>query len=167
MRNVAIGLFILVLSSIVIQPLIEIVNIGREKIIVGTAITTSARVAKDRSLEYQFQRELDAVVNEKKFAEYFSEAFEKSLNLAWINPSDGTSLLKFKSNDGKYNDIIITLDFVKDEDLVTEQVVTKVSMEAESEYKFKTKAMKFAEEAGKDVDYTLVEERTLILSIKN
>lgn len=167
MRNVAIGLLVIVLGSIITQALIEVVNVGREKIIIGTAISNSARAAKDRSLKYEYQRDLHAVVDEGTFVEYFADAFENSLNLTLSNPDQGNHNLIFKSNDGKYHDIVITLDFLEEDDSATEQMVSKVTMEAESQYKFKTKPMQFAEDAGKDVDYKIVEKRTLILSIKN
>ena len=166
MRNVAIGLLLLVLGSVIVQPLIEIVNLGREKLILSTAIITSARSAKDRSLEYKFQRDLDAVVNEKLFADYFADAFLKSMNLSLMNPI-GTNKYRFKPQDDKFNDIIVTLDFVKEGDGISDQFVTTVKMRAETEYKFKTKAMQLVEKMGINEKNNLVEERILILSIKN
>lgn len=167
MRNAAIGLLVLLLGSIIVHSLVEFVNLGREKMIIGTALTNSARAAKDRSLKYEFMRDLDAIVDEKDFIDYFSEAFEDSLNLSRVDTNGYDTTLEFKSNDDKYNEIIVELDFSDEEDPLTEQKVTTVEMRAETEYKFKTKGMKLAKEAGEDVDYTLVEERTLILSIKN
>lgn len=166
MRNVAIGLLILILGSVIVQPLIEIVNLGREKIILSSAIITSARSAKDRSLEYKFQRDLNAVVNEKLFAEYFADAFLKSMNLSLMS-LDGVNEYRFKPQNDKYNDIIVTLDFAETGDGISDQYVTVVKMKAETEYKFKTKAMQLVEKMGINKKNTLVEERTLVLSIKN
>ncbi|GGG02805.1 hypothetical protein [Paenibacillus aceti] len=166
MRNVAIGLLILILGSVIVQPLIEIVNLGREKIILSSAIITSARSAKDRSLEYKFQRDLNAVVNEKLFAEYFADAFLKSMNLSLMS-LDGVNEYRFKPQNDKYNDIIVTLDFAEPGDGISDQYVTVVKMKAETEYKFKTKAMQLVEKMGINKKNTLVEERTLVLSIKN
>ncbi|MCM3042822.1 hypothetical protein M3201_24495 [Paenibacillus motobuensis] len=166
MRNVAIGLLLIVLGSVIVQPLIEIVNLGREKIILSTAVITSARSAKDRSLEYKSQRDLNAVVNEKLFAEYFSDAFMKSMNLSSVN-ADDINKYRFKPQDDKYNDIIVTLDFVEEGDGVSDQFVTTVKMRTETEYKFKTKAMQLVEKMSINEKNNLVEERILILSIKN
>ncbi|WP_223068042.1 hypothetical protein [Paenibacillus caui] len=167
MKNVAIGILVIILASILIEPLVELLNLGRENIVLGTAITNSARSAKDRSLEYDAQRNLNAQVDEETFADYFSEAFEEAMNVTRTNSGESDTSLEFRSNDGKYNDITVTLDFQEEENRDTEQIVSTVTMEAESNYKFKTKYMKLAEDAGEDVDYMLTERRVLVLSIKN
>ncbi|MEK5479440.1 hypothetical protein NYE70_21325 [Paenibacillus sp. FSL R5-0407] len=167
MRNIAIGILVVILVSVLLQPLGEFMSITKEKISIGTALTNAARAAKDRSLEYQFQRDLDATVNEKRFAQYFAGAFEDALNLTWTNKDENSYFLEFKSNDDKYNDFSISLEFEEEEDWETEQKVTTVKMKAETEYKFKSKYLQLAEKAGEDVATKLTSERTLILSIKN
>lgn len=62
--------------------------------------------------------------------------------------SDGDTL-EFKSNDSKYNDFQVTLNFSSVTNYETEQLVTKVEIKAESTYKFKTQYLKLAEAAGK------------------
>ncbi|WMT42040.1 hypothetical protein RE628_06280 [Paenibacillus sp. D2_2] len=161
------GILLIILLSIILEPMREMLNLTVEKIKLGTAITNAARSAKDRSLEYDSQKNLDAQVDQEKFAGYFADAFEDALNLTCTNKKESYGYLKFKSNDGKYNDFIVTLEYKEKEDLYTEQVVTKVEMKAESEYKFKTKYLKMAEDASEDVATQLISERTLILSIKN
>lgn len=167
MRNLAIGVLLVILASIFIEPLVELLNLGRENIVIGTAISNSARSAKDRSLAYEAQRNLDAQVNEKKFVEYFSDALEDALNLTLKDSEYGERRLVFTSNDGKYNDITVDLDFEEKENPETEQIVTTVTMEAKTNYQFKTKYLKLAKEAGQNVDHELVEKRVLVLSIKN
>ncbi|MEC0329559.1 hypothetical protein P4H42_07980 [Paenibacillus macerans] len=167
MKNIAIGVLVVILASILLEPLVELLNLGRENIILGTALSNSARSARDRSLEYEFQRNLDAKVNEDKFAEYFSDAFEAAMNVTRKNPGASNTELEFRSNDGKYNDFTVKLDFDEKTDPEREQVVTKVTLEAVSDYKFKTKYLKLAAAAGEDVDYQLKEERVLVLTITN
>ncbi len=167
MKNVAIGAFVVFLAVVLLQPIGEIMNLTKEKINLGTALTNAARSAKDRSLEYEFQINLDAQVNEEKFVRYFSESFEDAMNFTWTNKGQSSSKLVFRSNDGKYNEFIVELAFEDEEDLASEQIVTKVEMKAETEYKFKTKYLKLAEDAGEDTPTKLTSERTLILSIKN
>lgn len=167
MRNIAIGILMVILLSILLEPMREIMNLTVEKIKLGTAVTNAARSAKDRSLEYDFQKNLDAQVNQGKFTEYFGENFESALNLTWTNKYESDYYLKFTSNDGKYNDFIVSLNYEDKTDLDTEQVVTTVKLKAESDYKFKTKYLKMAEDASQDVATKLISERTLVLSIKN
>lgn len=90
MKNIAIGVLVVILASVLLEPLVELLNLGRENIILGTALSNSARSARDRSLEYEFQRNLDAKVNEDKFAEYFSDAFEAAMNVTHTNPGKAT-----------------------------------------------------------------------------
>lgn len=167
MRNIAIGILLVVFLSILLEPMREIMNLTVEKIKLGTAITNAARSAKDRSLEYDLQKNLDAQVNRKKFTEYFGETFAEALNLTWTNEKESDYYLKFKSKDGKYNDFIVSLEYEVEDDLGTEQRITTVKLKAESEYKFKTKYLKMAEDASKDVATKLISERELVLSIKN
>lgn len=150
------------LLSVLVEPLVEIANVMREKIILGTALTNACRAAKDRSLEYEKWRQLDAEINQDTFKDYFSDAFEDAMNVT-RNPTSG-SIMTFQSNDGKYNTISVKLDFT----IKTEEgrSISEVNARAESLYKFKTKYLKLAESAGVD-GYHLTGERMLLISIRN
>lgn len=165
MRNVALGLLAVILLSIMIEPIVEVLNVCREKVILGSALTNSSRAAKDRSIIYESHRDLDAQIDEDQFVDYFSTAFENAMHVTRTTRNDNT--LKFTSDDGKYNSFTVTLEFIERTNGYTEQVVTEVVVKAESEYKFKTKYLRIAEDMGSDVDYKLSGERNLVLSVKN
>ncbi len=104
-------------------------------------------------------------MDEEKFKQYFSDAFESAMDLTLLTSEGDT--LNFKSNNSIYNDFQVTLDFSTDTNYETEQLVTEVEIKAEAIYKFKTRYLKLAEAAGEDVDYKLISERTYLLSVKN
>lgn len=165
MKNIAIGILLVIFLSIIVEPLVEMAIVFKENVVLSTAINNACRVAKDRSLAYDSLRGLDAEVDEAKFKEYFSDAFESAMDLSLLT-SDGDTL-KFKSNDSNYNDFQVILNFSTVTNYETEQLVTKVEIKAESTYKFKTRYLKLAEAAGEDVDYKLISERSYLLSVKN
>jgi len=164
-KNIAIGILLIILVSIVVEPLVEMGVVFREKVVLSTAISNACRAAKDRSLEYELLRGLDAKINEERFKEYFSDAFESALNVS--EQTDDGNTLTFTSNDGRYNDFTVSLDFSNEENNQTGQWVSEVDVKAQATYKFKTRYLKLAEEADKDVDYQLISERKYILSVKN
>lgn len=165
MKNIAIGILLIILVSIVVEPLVEMGLVFREKVVLSTAISNACRAAKDRSLEYELLRGLDAKINEERFKEYFSDAFESALNVS--EQTDDGNTLTFTSNDGRYNDFTVSLDFSNMENIQTSQWISEVNVKAQATYKFKTRYLKLAEEADKDVDYQLISERKYILSVKN
>lgn len=165
MKNIAIGILLIILVSIVVEPLVEMGIVFREKVVLSTAISNACRAAKDRSLEYELLRGLDAKINEERFKEYFSDAFESALNVS--EQTDDGNTLTFTSNDGRYNDFTVSLDFSNMENTQTSQRISEVNVKAQATYKFKTRYLKLAEEADKDVDYQLISERKYILSVKN
>ncbi|MGF7046945.1 hypothetical protein J2T13_001447 [Paenibacillus sp. DS2015] len=172
MRNIALGLLVVVLLSIIIEPLVEVLNVCREKIILGSALTNASRAAKDQSIIYESHRDLDAKIDEDRFVDYFAEAFESAIQVELTSRIDNT--LKFNSTDGKYNSFTVTLEFKeefieseRDDGSKVEQIISEVKVKAESTYKFKTKYLRIAESVGGDVDYQLTGERILKLSVKN
>jgi hypothetical protein len=164
-KNIAVGVLLIILVSIVVEPLVEMGIVFREKVVLSTAISNACRAAKDRSLEYELLRGLDAVINEERFKEYFSDAFESALNVS--EQTDDGNVLTFTSNDDRYNDFTVSLDFSNMENAQTSQRVSEVNVKAQATYKFKTRYLKLAEEADKEVDYQLISERKYILSVKN
>lgn len=165
MKNIAIGIMLVIFLSIIIEPLVEMAIVFKENVVLSTAVNNACRVAKDRSLEYDAIRGLDAEMDEEKFKQYFSDAFESAMDLTLLTSEGDT--LNFKSNNSIYNDFQVTLDFSIDTNYETEQLVTEVEIKAEAIYKFKTRYLKLAEAAGEDVDYKLISERTYLLSVKN
>lgn len=162
MKNFAIGILLVILLSIVIEPLVEMMEIGREKVILSTTLNNACR-ATVLSLEYEKLRDLDAKIEEVEFLDKFSEVFQEAMNLRELNRN--SNIVTFASNDGKYNNIIVEVDIEEDVDPFTDQEVSKVRLKAESVYKFKTKYLK--EVAGSVPDYSLRSERIYVFSVKN
>ncbi|MCJ8011823.1 hypothetical protein MUG84_08715 [Paenibacillus sp. KQZ6P-2] len=165
MRNIALGLLMVILLSILVEPMVEIANVTREKIVLGAALSNALRASKDRSLRYDNMRSLDAIIDRERFKDYFAEAWSSAIKATLASRTGDTMV--FAPDNGKANEYIVTLDFAERTDAVTGQVVAEVKVKAETVYKFKTKYLKWAERAGNDVDYRLVGERKLLLTIRN
>lgn len=162
MRNFAIGILLVILLSIVIEPLVEMMEIGREKVILSTTLNNACR-ATVLSLEYEKLRDLDAKIEVENFVDKFSEVFQEAMNLSELNRNN--NIITFTSNDGKYNNIIVEVNIEQGVDPFTDQEVSKVRLKAESVYKFKTKYLK--QVAGSVPDYSLHSERIYVFSVKN
>ncbi|TYQ16047.1 UNVERIFIED_CONTAM: hypothetical protein Cloal_2549 [Acetivibrio alkalicellulosi] len=164
MKNIAIGILMVILLSILIEPMVETANVLREKIILSTALSNSFRVARDKSLEYDYRREIDAKVNRELFIESFSEAFGNSMNLKLDTKYDNR--LIFTSNDEKYNAFTVDIEITEFEENDSGQLVSEVSIRAESKYKFKTKYLKLADNSVVS-DFMLKGERNFLMFIRN
>ncbi|AZK48634.1 hypothetical protein [Paenibacillus lentus] len=167
MKNIAIAMLLLLLLSVFLEPVVELMYLGKEKVVLGSALSNAARSARDRSLNYEFHRNLDAVVDEEKFVEYFAKAFSDALKLTWTNEGLSSRELTFESTNDKYNEFTVTVEFTEEKNEITELITTKVELKAQSEYKFQTKYLRLAEDAGQDVAYQLESQREFTLSVKN
>ncbi|NGM82823.1 hypothetical protein G5B47_10400 [Paenibacillus sp. 7124] len=164
MRNIAVAILVVIMASIVIEPLVELANVFREKVTVGSAVSGALRAARDRSLEDELLRELDARVDEERFKEYFADSFGDALHVSESN--DAGDEVTFTSDDGKFNPFTVSFVFDEYTDLKG-RIVTEVIVKAESQYKFKTKYLKLAESAGNSGEYKLVSEQKYLLSVRN
>lgn len=167
MKNIAIAMLLLLLLSVFLEPVVELMYLGKEKVVLGSALSNAARSARDRSLNYEFHRDLDASVDEDKFVKYFAKAFCDALKLTWTNEGLSTRELIFESTNDKYNEFTVTVEFTEEKNEITELITTKVELKAQSEYKFQTKYLRLAEDAGQDVAYQLESQREFTLSVKN
>ena len=82
MRSTAVGILIVFLSVVFLQPMLETANVLKDKVALGAAILNSCRAASSRALTDEDRRDLDAVTDKAKFAEYFAEAFSDTFNTA-------------------------------------------------------------------------------------
>ncbi len=167
MKNIAIGILLLILLSVLLQPLIEISNVMREKVLLSSAMNNASRVARDSSYTYEFHRDLHGVLDLETFRSEFSEVFQSAMEVKRTSTVGNTMI--FTSDNDKFHPIHITLDFREETDYltVTEQTTTIVDITAETKYKFKRRLLALAESAGFDLDYYLIEERKFILQVKN
>jgi len=164
LKNIAIGLLMVVLLSILVEPLIEIANIMREKIIIGSALTNSCRAAEERCIDFGKQRDMDVEIDADLFKDYFSEAFESAMNVI-RTPASGTTMT-FTSDDGKYNTFTVTLNISNTVDAFNGKRITEVDVKLKTRYKFKTKYLKLAEGAS-GTSYDMLSERMLLLRVRN
>lgn len=166
MRSIAFGLVMVVLLSFLVVPLVEVACLMREKVIVSTAVSNSCRSAKDTSLREEAMQDLDAVVDKKRFMEYYADTFCKILNLDVAAMDVAGGVINFTSKDGRYNDFLVIVQTADSIDL-SEQTVSRADIRVESVYKFKTKYLQLAERAYPDLSYKLTAKRSLDLSVKN
>ncbi|TCK90647.1 hypothetical protein EDC19_2416 [Natranaerovirga hydrolytica] len=164
MKSIAIGLLTVILAVIIIEPLVEVANVMREKITISSAISNALKAANNRSLEITSLRDRDVTLDESLYVEYFAEAFEDALNLSHLETKDNHLL--FRSNDGQYNDFAVTINIQTQSELETDQLITKINIRAVSEYNFKTKRLKML---GGSIhnSYELVTERISLLKLRN
>ncbi len=162
MKNFAYAILLVIFLSIVIEPLVEIMEVGREKILLNSALYNSYRVAV-LTLDSEMIRDLDARTKENDLIEKFSDAFEEAMEVTQINRSGNT--LEFRSDAGKYENIIVTVTLNEYNDSLTERGVSKVSITAKTKYKFKTKYLK--EVAARVPDYFLISDKSYTFSVKN
>ena len=160
MKNFAIAILLVILLSIVIEPLVEMMEVGREKILLNSALYNSYRVAV-LSLDSEMIRDLDARTKEDALIDKFSGVFEEAMIVSRISRNGNT--LVFSSIDGKYNDITVTVNVGTD--WLTDRERSIVRVKAETRYKFKTKYLKAV--SGTVTDYFLTSDKEYTFSIKN
>ncbi|MCR2803403.1 hypothetical protein [Paenibacillus soyae] len=163
MRMYAIGILAVLLASLILTPLVEMAIVYREKIVMDSSIRNASRVAKDRALEFEGIRDLNADIDEERFKDYFADALEDVMNLS--RGSSAGNTVSFTSNDGIYNTVRVEFAFYEEDR--PEGRVTEVEVRAEADYKFKTKLMRTAESLNPALDYELVTERAYVLTVKN
>lgn len=153
-----------VLLSILVEPLIETANVMREKIIIGSALTNSCRAAEERCIDFEEQRDMDVEIDSELFKDYFSEAFESAMNVT-RTPASGTTMT-FTSDDDKYNTFTVTLDILSTVDALSGKSITEIEVKSRTQYKFKTRYLTLAEGAS-GMSYDILSERMLLLRVRN
>lgn len=166
MRNIAFGLVMVVLLSFLVEPLVEVAWLMREKVIISTAVSNSCRSAKDVSLSGDSMQDLNAVVDKQRFMNCYADTFCRILNLSVSAMDTPSGTIRFSSNDGKHNDFIVTVQLDDSLDL-SDQTVSTADIKVESVYKFKTKYLQLAEIANPDISYKITAERSFDMSVKN
>lgn len=159
MRSFAYVILLTIVSMIIIQPLAEVVELCRENLVIGSAMTNSFRVARDRSLKYEFQRDMDAEVEIDEFSEYFAETFSDILDLSSGSISYGR--IEFSSYNDVFNDFVVDIDLDEYKDAGGDTITT-AEISVSTDYKFKNKFLKLITHT-----YELTPQRKYILFIKN
>ncbi|MDR1687855.1 MAG: hypothetical protein LBS21_04500 [Clostridiales bacterium] len=171
------AILLIILVGSFIQPLAELGNVLKERLILNSAISNSSRAAYNNAVNIWHMGDLDAQINPEEFMECFSEAFCESLNLSQKSMDiSGTSAV-FSSNNGRFNDISVsfdllhtTYDALNDDDLgetiYHDRYVTLITAQMETTYLFRTYWLKMANGASND-GYKLTANRKFIMQIIN
>ena len=173
---------IAVLLTAAIQPLGELANILKEKVVLNAALMNSGRAAHNNALNIWHMMNLEARVNENDFIELFSEAFSRSLNLShnFIRSANVNNTVVFTSNDEdeRFNPITVEFSFehnirysdIDDIDfgdtVYHDRPVTVVTVRMETPYLFRTFLLRQANGVSND-DYLITETRKFLLQVIN
>lgn len=168
MRQVAYMVFGVILLANLIQPMTEMAETCRQKVVISSALNNSFRAARDRSLTEESIQDLATEVDVSLFYEYFAEAFCDSLDLRVSAKGVGTfGYIEFESWNDSYNTIRVEVDIEEDSWEYEDRGTTRVNLRLETDYKFKIGALKLLNDTTKHSNYTLEFERTYLLLVKN
>ena len=168
-----------ILITAAIQPVAELANILKEKVVLNAALMNSGRAANSNALNIWYMMNLEAYVDEDDYIQLFSDAFSESLDLS--HDFDGSSSpggqVRFTSNSGRFHPITVEFDLLNttynglsDSDLgVTDshdRPVTLVTVTMETPYLFRTFWLRQANGVLND-SYTLTETRKFLVQVIN
>jgi len=161
------NIFLVVFIVIIIgTPLVETLILGRDKILLSSTIHNSLRAAEEAGYTYRYMREIDAVVDKEVFCNTFADTFATSYNM---DCTDYGNPLKFTPYDDAFNEFVVKIDF-SDPDMLSayegRALVTKVTVTAESRYKFRTKLMRFMNDITVD-PFILRAQRAYTMKVTN
>jgi len=172
MKNMAIGIFVVILVMSFMQPLLEVSNLLKEKVTLGAAILNSCRAARNNaiaSVDYYGSEwnmgDMNAYIDEEEFRRFFAEAFAETLHLddsvdATVNP------MIFRANE-RWNEITVWvwLDYEDSGDFEN-RGITRATVEVETPYLFQTSLLQRAA-AASSVVYDIREETVFLVQIIN
>ena len=162
MKGIAKGVLAIIVIPIFLQPIVEVINVLREKIVISSAVWNACNAAAESSMAYEAFRDRDVKINIEDFKDYFAEAFENAMDAEYESSEENS--LTFKPYNDNFNDIIVNLSFEDGEE--NELKTVKVTARAETLYKFKNKYLQLANRES-SLDFNMVCERNLILRIRN
>ena len=183
MKTTIIGIFVTVLTLMLLQPLLEIANVLKEKVTLGTAILNSCRAARNNAIAsfddyfdgYSGDHkigDLNAYIDEDMFREFFTEAFAETLRLNKTYSSGGE--IRFDSTDGRWGRITVFLSWDYDDTNTfdydfTGRMMNSVTIRIETPYVFRTGLLQTVVGAAGYAggSYNITETRTFIVQIIN
>jgi len=185
MKDIAVGILVVIVLAIFIQPIVEISNSGREKIIIDAAVLNSCRSAKNNALTFRLMQELEAVVNRDAFASEFNRAFAPTLELTLVSPTPGPDgslpgllpnpvVLEYQCNAGNFNNITVTLDFENTNEVANVSgnyrylhEVTNVTITYTTDYMFRSGLLQFLNDIPVGNGYALARTQTINVKMIN
>lgn len=163
MKGFAKAILVVIAVSLLLEPLLEVINVMREKIVISSALWNACNSASERSVVYENLRDRDIVIDENLYKQYFSEAFGDAIDATLIFTAGDT--LRFSPNNDNYNDFEIDLDFKASTDYRGLNVV-EITAKARSIYKFKTKYLDTANSFS-SLEFSMLCERSILLKVNN
>ncbi|MDR0570232.1 MAG: hypothetical protein LBG71_03295 [Clostridiales Family XIII bacterium] len=143
MKNTVIALLLVIIAVAFTQPLVETLNVVKEKVTLDAALKNACRAARHNALSEARLGDLDAKVEEDGFTEHLKKAFAETLDLVPTVSAGGQ--LRFTSPRGRWNEISLSVTQIHDEsDAFDERGVTKTMLELETPYVFRTALLKKA-----------------------
>ena len=148
MKNMMVGILIVMLMAALAQPLIEFSIVINESVALDAAVLNSCRAARNNALasaDYygsgQILGDLNACIEEDEFRRYFAEAFSETLGVGIVDSS--ANPMRFGENE-RWNNITIWVDFEYDDGGFDGRGVSRATIEAETPYKFRTSLLRSA-----------------------
>ena len=165
MKTYAYLILAVLVCSILVQPLVEVALVCKDRVEVGAAITNSVRAAKKECYSYYGIRDLNADADKTAFMETFAQTFGESLKLDLMYISGDTMVFQPRNN--KYNTFRVDCTFIPS--YYGDRRQTRICIESTSEYKFKTKYLRDAQDIIKanSGTYKLNHRRWYNLNVTN
>lgn len=175
MKNMIIGIFVVVLAAAFAQPLIEFSNMLKEKVTLGAAILNSCRAARNNALasvDYYDSGlnmgDMNAYIKEDAFRYFFAEAFSETLGVAIIDSS--ANPMRFGGSE-RWNEITVRVDLEYDDtsDLglgFSGRGMSRATVTLETPYVFRTSLLQQAATASGEA-YNIDETRVFVVQIVN
>lgn len=174
MKNMIIGILVVILIAAFIQPLMEFSNVLKEKVTLGAAILNSCRAARNNALasvdyydSFRNIGDLNAYIEEDEFRRFFAEAFSQTLRVDVIDNS--VNPMRFRGNE-YWNEITVWVDFEYDtaehKSDFSGRSISKATVEAETPYLFRTALLQAAASASR-VEYKIEEKAFFLVQIIN
>ena len=181
MKWPAVLVLMAILLSAAIQPLGELANILKEKVVLNAALVNSCRAAQNNAVNIWYLMNLDAFVNPDDYMELFSDAFSESLGLAhdFDRRTNGDNRVITFTSAERFADITVEFEFENfgyDDDSLSYEIigvsgfhdrrVTLVTVSMETPYHFRTFWLREANGITSD-DYLLTDTRKFLVSVIN
>lgn len=166
MRMYAYLILAVLVTALLFQPLCEVVMVCKDRITFDSAVNNAVRAAKKESYNYVDMRDAVATTNQAKFMDEFARVL--AVGLDDLSYSGGASYATtLRDSGGNFDDTRVRFYFSTEN--IGGRSAVKVHISAESEYKFKTRMMKDAQELILRTSgaYMLTHDRTYTLIIVN
>lgn len=164
MRGFAYTILAIILAAFLIEPMIEVAVVLKEKVTLSAAITNATQVAKMESIKLEEMRELDAVIDTTIFMEVFSTSICEVLDAQEVLRSGDSLTLRGLNNPNKV--YTITFNFTESVDPVTDKTFTTIKSHTQTKYLFKTAYLREAD-AKTGIDYHIICDRLNVVIIEN